>query len=103
MTASPPVAAKWTNRQVLAVFRDSATKDIIIQMPYYHNGTVNKWKTEMVRGVLYDVVVAIGFLHSSGIIHADIKPVNILVDFDNRGILSDFDISVDSVTRTGIT
>ena len=34
------------NRQVLAVFRDSATKDIIIQMPYYAHGAVNKWKHE---------------------------------------------------------
>jgi len=49
-----------------------------------------------VRTVMQDVVSALAHLHVKGIVHADVKPANILVGPDERGKLADFDISVDS-------
>jgi serine/threonine protein kinase len=46
--------------------------------------------------VIQDVVSALAHLHANGIVHADVKPANILVGIDERGKLADFDISVDS-------
>jgi serine/threonine protein kinase len=39
-------------------------------------------------------------LHAHGVIHGDVKPANILVDARERGLVADFDISIDTKNRT---
>ena len=39
-------------------------------------------------------------LHAHGVIHGDVKPANILVNALERGLLADFDISIDTKSRT---
>ncbi|NSW54075.1 MAG: protein kinase [Anaerolineae bacterium] len=63
---------------------------------------------EAVRFLL-PVVYALGYAHSQGVIHRDVKPANILMDADKRPVLSDFGIAkvvmgenVKPVTRTGV-
>uniref|UniRef100_A0A7S1MF13 Protein kinase domain-containing protein n=1 Tax=Alexandrium catenella TaxID=2925 RepID=A0A7S1MF13_ALECA len=53
-----------------------------------------------VRRVLAQVVTALAHLHGLGIVHADVKPGNILMDKKGFARLGDFDVSVDSNTRT---
>lgn len=45
--------------------------------------------TEWLSKRLYHAANSIAFLHSNGILHFDVKPANILVDQDDRPILSD--------------
>jgi hypothetical protein len=53
-----------------------------------------------VRSVLLDALVGLVHLHAHGVIHGDVKPANILVDARERGLLADFDISIDTKSRT---
>ena len=48
------------------------------------------------RTVIQDVTGALAHLYVNQVVHADIKPANILVGPGERGKLADFDISVDS-------
>lgn len=52
------------------------------------------------RQAFLDVLSALDHLHSSGIVHADIKPANILIGAGDRARLADLDVSVDTATRT---
>jgi len=92
--------------EMVAIFADPEEHGFFIQMPFYEQGSLDKWAEQnrpddlSLRRVLAQVVTALAHLHGLGIVHADIKPGNILID--GRGIarLGDFDISVDSGTRT---
>jgi serine/threonine protein kinase len=53
-----------------------------------------------VRGVMLDVTGALAHLHASGVVHADVKPANILIGPGGRGVLAGFDIVVNSGVRT---
>ena len=46
-----------------------------------------------VKVITRQVIDGLGHLHSRGIVHADLKPSNILVKDDGRALLADFGIS----------
>lgn len=48
---------------------------------------------ERVKGVLNDLTEALGYVHSRGIVHLDVKLENILVSADGHVVLADFGIS----------
>jgi serine/threonine protein kinase len=61
-----------------------------------------KWNNELIKlNMAYDVAKGISYLHDNGIIHNDLKPANILIEFDLLdkekerpiGVISDFGIS----------
>jgi len=90
---------------VVAVFQDTTTGTMMLQMPFYPHGSVDEWVKDApgwikVRTVLQDVTGALAHLHVNHVVHSDIKPPNILVGPGERGKLADFDISVDSRIRT---
>ena len=92
--------------RVVAVFRNG--DKVMMQKPYLEDGSVDVWVNvsvppplwTAVRGVMHDVTGALAHLHASGVVHADVKPGNILIGPDGRGVLADFDIAVDSGART---
>lgn len=49
--------------------------------------------TSKLKGLLWQLVCAVAFLHTQGIIHGDIKPSNVLL-YKNMVKLSDFSLSV---------
>ena len=91
--------------RVVAVFRNG--DKVMMQMPFLEDGSVDVWVVAVppppwsaVRGVMHDVTGALAHLHANGVVHADVKPANILVGPGGRGVLADFDIAVDSGART---
>jgi len=92
--------------RVVSVLRDPGTGFLMIQMPLYKYGSVQAWIHDTVplwkavRVVFHDIAGALAHLHKNEVVHADVKPDNILVGPNERGVLADFDCSVDSNTRT---
>jgi len=95
---------------VVAVFEDPDPnrRAFFIQMPFYQYGHLESWiatyapRGRAVRRALADVLSALVYLHSQGIVHCDVKPPNILIAADERARLADFDISVDLKTRVSV-
>lgn len=92
--------------EIVAIFADPEEHGFFIQMPFYDQGSLDRWVREnspddhSIRRVLSQVVIALAHLHGLGITHADIKPANILVDRRGVARLGDFDISVECSVRT---
>lgn len=51
-----------------------------------------------VRGVAIDVLMGLEALHGRGMLHRDIKPGNILIDAQDKALISDFGLVADNVT-----
>jgi hypothetical protein len=93
--------------EMKALFQDFDGTSFYIQMPWYEHGSLDEWVRgdqrpgwPQVRSVLQDALVGLAHLHDNGVLHCDVKPANILVDSRERGRLGDFDISIDTMTRT---
>ncbi len=92
--------------EVLGVFEDTLNKTMLLQMTFFEHGTLDTWvdkeapEWRAVRTVLLDIASALEHLHTSSVVHCDVKPQNILVAPFFRGRLADFDISVDYAKRT---
>ena len=95
--------------EIKALFQGSGSEqsNFYMQMPWYEKGALGAWAAgesrppwAQVRSVLLDALQGLAHLHANGVIHGDVKPANILVDGRERGRLADFDISIDTKTRT---
>ncbi|MDZ4813852.1 MAG: bifunctional serine/threonine-protein kinase/formylglycine-generating enzyme family protein [Pseudomonadota bacterium] len=66
-------------------------------MAYLPNGDLSKadvgGSNERIASVLEAIAKALGFAHSQGVIHRDVKPENVLFDREHRARLADFGIS----------
>jgi serine/threonine protein kinase len=92
--------------ELCALFQSKDGNAFFIQMPWYEYGTLENWvnstqnpEWNRVRSVLLDALIGLAHLHAGKVIHGDVKPQNILVDFRERGRLADFDISIDTSKR----
>ncbi|KAK3267259.1 hypothetical protein CYMTET_24173, partial [Cymbomonas tetramitiformis] len=86
---------------------DHGLQRVAMKLPFYEHGQLSSWvrgdaapDDMALRLALLRVLEAVAHLHWSGIVHCDIKPENILVDSLGRSFLADFDISIDSESRT---
>lgn len=57
------------------------------------SGGIRSMDLEEVNRIFNQLADALAYAHRKGIIHRDIKPVNVLMDQSNRPILSDFGIA----------
>ncbi len=84
---------------------------LYIVMAYVPGGTLKQrmgqpMDVRSVVPVIKDVASALSYAHERGIVHRDVKPVNVLIDNDGRAILSDFGIvkimsASEGLTRVG--
>lgn len=74
-------------------------KNIYLAMPYYANGSLNSVAEKRfltVREIIkysLDLLSAVSYIHSKGLLHLDIKPTNILIDESGKAVLTDFGLS----------
>ena len=81
---------------------------LYIVMEYVGGGTL---KQRMVAGmqmrdvahVIREVASALSYAHGLGIVHRDVKPVNVLMDPSGRAVLSDFGIAKVLATSAALT
>jgi len=71
-----------------------------LQMPWIAGGNLESWlKTapspEKIRSVMRMILQGISYLHVSGILHRDLKFSSILMDKNNKPIITSFDIGKD--------
>ncbi|XP_041424958.1 protein kinase C delta type-like [Xenopus laevis] len=60
----------------------------------------NGWlERERVQFYSAEMICGLQFLHSKGIIHRDIKPLNILLDHKGHARISDFGLAVQNVFK----
>lgn len=78
----------------------SQDKDnIYLAMPFYANGSLNSVAEKQfltVREIIkysLDLLSAVSYIHSRGLLHLDIKPTNILLDASGKAVLTDFGLS----------
>ena len=79
---------------------DDGINVIRVVMPFYQRGSLHE---RMASGPLnvndalrytHHVLLALGHVHALGIIHADVKPSNVLIDDNDHAVLTDFGQSV---------
>jgi len=81
---------------------------LYIIMEYIGGGTL---KDKMAAGmplrevtrIIREVASALTYAHSRGIVHRDVKPVNVLMDVSGRAVLSDFGIAKVLQTSAALT
>jgi len=65
--------------------------------PYYHNGNALDYMQRCPSvdrlKMIVDIATGLVYLHSQGVIHGDLKAVNILIDDDGSAVITDFGLS----------
>ena len=69
---------------------------------FFHMSKRGRFSIPEVRLYLAEIAIALGHLHSSGIVYRDLKPENILLDREGHLKLTDFGLAKD-ISRTGST
>ncbi|MEG0180892.1 MAG: serine/threonine-protein kinase [Romboutsia sp.] len=75
-------------------------ENIYITMPYYKNGSLyhlletKNLTIEEIKNYALDFLSAVEHIHNIGIAHCDIKPNNILINNENKAVLTDFGSAV---------
>ncbi|KAF7782625.1 hypothetical protein Agabi119p4_2001 [Agaricus bisporus var. burnettii] len=95
--------------RLMEVIDDSQQDKIFMVMEYCSGGPV-QWaneskqpllRIEQTRRIMRDVLLGLGYLHSLGIIHRDIKPMNLLYNAERTTVkIIDFGVSHYNVRRS---
>jgi serine/threonine-protein kinase len=81
---------------------------LYIIMEYVAGGNLRDYMTQSmslreVTRIIKEVAGALEYAHERGIIHRDVKPVNVLMDSSKRAVLSDFGIAKVMATSAVVT
>eukprot|EP00850_Spirogloea_muscicola_P013870 SM000096S24899 [mRNA] locus=s96:388792:390912:+ [translate_table: standard] len=64
---------------------------------FFHLEQIRTWKEDHVRFYAAEVLLALGHLHSLGVVYRDLKPENILLDAEGHIRLTDFGLAKQAV------
>ncbi len=101
--------AKLSNPFTVGIFDIGNVGNLYyMAMEYLPNGTLKEriragLSAEEGIGYLRQVAQALGYAHSKGLVHRDVKPANILFRADGTAVLSDFGIAKSLEDRTQFT
>jgi serine/threonine protein kinase len=78
-----------------------------LELPYLASGDLRSHlgdkeanrNTAEIQQLFSDLCKALDYLHTSGVVHCDVKPDNILIDGNGTAKLTDFDVSKDARSR----
>lgn len=81
---------------------------LYIIMEYVSGGTLRERMTagmplRDVTRIIHEIAGALSYAHAQGIVHRDVKPVNVLMDTTGRAVLSDFGIAKVLQTSAALT
>ncbi len=94
----------------IVVIHDAGTDQglLFIVMEYVAGGNLRDYMTQSmslreVTRIIKEVASALTYAHERGIVHRDVKPVNVLMDESKRAVLSDFGIAKVLQTSAALT
>ncbi|KMY50553.1 serine/threonine-protein kinase [Peribacillus loiseleuriae] len=73
--------------------------NVYITMPYYETGSLNSLindrflSTREILRYSLDFLSGLLYIHIKGLLHLDIKPTNVIIDYSGKAILTDFGLS----------
>eukprot|EP00735_Rhodelphis_limneticus_P014091 TRINITY_DN807_c0_g1::TRINITY_DN807_c0_g1_i1::g.25283::m.25283 TRINITY_DN807_c0_g1::TRINITY_DN807_c0_g1_i1::g.25283 ORF type:complete len:395 (+),score=100.76,sp/P54644/KRAC_DICDI/51.80/2e-122,Pkinase/PF00069.20/1.7e-73,Pkinase_Tyr/PF07714.12/9.7e-31,Pkinase_C/PF00433.19/5.7e-11,Kinase-like/PF14531.1/5.2e+02,Kinase-like/PF14531.1/0.00044,APH/PF01636.18/0.042,Kdo/PF06293.9/0.11 TRINITY_DN807_c0_g1_i1:85-1185(+) len=67
---------------------------------FFHLSRLGRFDEELTRFYASELLLAIGHLHSMGIIYRDLKPENVLLDEEGHLRLADFGLSKEGITES---
>jgi len=54
---------------------------------------------DKINAIIIDIITSLEFIHSSGLVHCDVKQGNVFLDSDHRAVLGDFGFSKPYITK----
>jgi serine/threonine-protein kinase len=70
---------------VMPLFRSGALAELIRRRGPLKRSVTLRWASE--------IAAALSFAHSKGVVHGDLKPMNILISTDGKAVLADFGLA----------
>lgn len=66
---------------------------------FYHLQQQGKFSEDRARFYVAEIVLALDYLHKAGIVYRDVKPENILIDYEGHIKLTDFGLSKEGLNE----
>jgi serine/threonine-protein kinase len=101
--------ARLSHPNIVAVyFAGEENGRLFITMEYVGGGNLKqrmlaKMPLRDIVRIVNEIAGALTYAHSMGIVHRDVKPVNVLMDLGGRAVLSDFGIAKVLATSAALT